>query len=263
MSSPSMVAQDEETKLTAEHEQELVSVMKFLKMKRAVFVRDVKTTFEEVKDSSLAEDTYSASEVESLFNSLGDVMQSNTETELIHLSRMNGLLLRQLFEQAQAWHLHLHCDTAQMENMELLKEFAEFEEEMEKNKLRSQNPLLKSLGTRPSNELLSNELDRLRLENKNLKEQLSGNAESDKETAPPVPTENESVLADEVAKLKAQLKVAEEALEAKINNTVQFKNMKKMLLTKNAEISKLKSICSTYAPEDVLVAEGLAKDALA
>lgn len=51
------------------------------------------------------------------------------ESELLNTAHTNVLLLRQLFQQAEKWHLKLQADISELENRELLEQIKEFEEQ--------------------------------------------------------------------------------------------------------------------------------------
>lgn len=50
------------------------------------------------------------------------------ESEFLDSNHTNCLLLRQLFKQAEKWHLKLNVDTSELENKGLLDEVAKLEE---------------------------------------------------------------------------------------------------------------------------------------
>ena len=56
------------------------------------------------------------------------VVSSDMESELVHSAHTNTLLLRQLFQQAEKWHLTLQADISELENRALLDGIKEFEE---------------------------------------------------------------------------------------------------------------------------------------
>ena len=53
------------------------------------------------------DDTYTLDEVYDLLEGLQSVIKGDVDTELIHTGHTNILLLRQLFSQAEKWHLKL------------------------------------------------------------------------------------------------------------------------------------------------------------
>ena len=55
-------------------------------------------------------------------------MTSEVENELINSGHTNILLLRQLFSQAEKWHLNLDTDTSELENRDLLEAVKKWEE---------------------------------------------------------------------------------------------------------------------------------------
>ena len=64
----------------------------------------------------LTEDTYTIDEVDELLDDLLEVVHGDVESELINTAHTNVLLLRQLFQQAEQWHLKLQADISELEN---------------------------------------------------------------------------------------------------------------------------------------------------
>jgi len=64
----------------------------------------------------LLDGTYTCEEVQELLQGLCKVVRADTETELISSTHMTVLLLKQLFEQAERWHLKLQVDLSELEN---------------------------------------------------------------------------------------------------------------------------------------------------
>ena len=64
----------------------------------------------------LLESTYTVDEIEDVWNDLQSMVSGDVESELIAYSHTNVLLLKQIFEQAQKWHLNLDADLAELEN---------------------------------------------------------------------------------------------------------------------------------------------------
>ena len=64
----------------------------------------------------LTEDTFTADEVTEMLDGLEAVVRGEVESELINTAHTNVLLLRQLFMQAEKWHLKLQADISELEN---------------------------------------------------------------------------------------------------------------------------------------------------
>lgn len=64
----------------------------------------------------LTEDTFTLDEVTEMLDSLHTIVRGDVEMELINTSHTNVLLLMQLFEQAEKWHLKLQADVSSLEN---------------------------------------------------------------------------------------------------------------------------------------------------
>ena len=69
-----------------------------------------------IDTNRLLESTYTVDEIEDVWNDLQSMVSGDVESELIAYSHTNVLLLKQIFEQAQKWHLNLDADLAELEN---------------------------------------------------------------------------------------------------------------------------------------------------
>ena len=64
----------------------------------------------------LVDDTYTLDEVTDMLDGLCAVVRGEVESELINAAHTNVLLLRQVFSQAEKWHLKLQADISELEN---------------------------------------------------------------------------------------------------------------------------------------------------
>ncbi len=62
------------------------------------------------------ETTLTVDEVEDLINDLSGLINDEIDAELTHQSHTFVLLLRQLFIQAEHWHLRMQIDTSELQN---------------------------------------------------------------------------------------------------------------------------------------------------
>ena len=69
-----------------------------------------------INTNRLLESTYTVDEIEDVWSDLQSMVSGDVESELIAYSHTNVLLLKQIFEQAQKWHLNLDADLAELEN---------------------------------------------------------------------------------------------------------------------------------------------------
>ena len=102
--------------LNDSHESEVVHYLRFVRSKRGEALKAVADAFGGVVESRLLEDTYTSEEVKELLGSIEDVIRADIETELIYSSHTNVLLLKQVFEQAEKWHLSLQTNISELEN---------------------------------------------------------------------------------------------------------------------------------------------------
>lgn len=114
--------------LNEHHQATAVNYMRFARYQRGQRLRCVDACFEDLKSSRLYEDTYTADEVTEMLDGLLAVVRGEVDEELLNTSHTNVLLLRQLFQQAEKWHLKLQADISELENRELLEKIKDFEE---------------------------------------------------------------------------------------------------------------------------------------
>lgn len=151
--------------------------MRFARSKRGLRLKTVDSCFQDLKESRLVEETFTADEVSEVLNGLQAVVHSEVESELINTAYTNVLLLRQLFSQAEKWYLKLQSDISELENRELLEQVAEFEKaeftsSSKKPIMDTAKPKLAPLNEGGTTELLNKEIVRLQEENEKLKTRL-------------------------------------------------------------------------------------------
>ena len=110
------------------HSAQLVSYIKFAKYQRGQCIKSVKAAVQDTREVRLNDDTYTLDEVEEVIEAVSESVSSEVETELINSAHTNVLLLKQLFSQAEKWHLNLDTDTSELENRDLLEAVKKWEE---------------------------------------------------------------------------------------------------------------------------------------
>lgn len=114
--------------LNDHHQATTVNYMRFARYQRGQRLRSVDACFEDLKSSRLFEDTYTVDEVTEMLDGLLAVVRGEVDDELLNTAHTNVLLLRQLFQQAEKWHLKLQADISELQNRELLEKIRDFEE---------------------------------------------------------------------------------------------------------------------------------------
>ena len=83
---------------------------------------------EDTKEVRINDDTFTVDEVEEIIEAVKEAVSSEVGTELLNTSHTNILLLKQLFSQAEKWHLNLDTDMSELENKDLLDAIKKWEE---------------------------------------------------------------------------------------------------------------------------------------
>jgi len=250
------------------HQQEILNYLKFARYNRNQQLRSVEGSFQDVKDSRLHEDTFTVDEVSDMLDGLQAIVKGAVESELVNAAHTNVLLLRQLFGQAEKWHLKLQADISELENRKLLEEIAQFEEQEfsggpAKSNLGSlaQKPKLEPLNEGGSAALLHMEISRLKEENEALKNKVKSIEKSAKESlddrnrlrsdlnqarnqpsaqSPQVDDGQVAVLSERITALNASLKEAEEQYQQRTSSVdEELSNTKHYVLALQHELEVL------------------------
>lgn len=162
--------------LNDHHQSTVVNYMRFLRYQKAQRLKSVDGCFEDLKTSRLTDDTFTVDEVVDMLDGLLVVVRGELDTELIHTAHTNVLLLVQLFQQAEKWHLKLQADISELENRELLEQIKNFEERELSGVGGSHDTEFKSrlepVNENGSSALLKMEIERISEENGRLRDRL-------------------------------------------------------------------------------------------
>lgn len=158
--------------LNENHQSTVLNYMRFARYQRGQRLRGIDASFKELKDSRLCEDTFTIDEVEDMLDGLLVVIRGEVESELLNTAHTNVLLLRQLFQQAEKWHLKMQADISELENRELLEQIKEFEEQQFSGVKKDTEFKLQPLNESNSSNLLQQEINRLRDDNETLRLRL-------------------------------------------------------------------------------------------
>ncbi|XP_052803966.1 leucine zipper transcription factor-like protein 1 [Mya arenaria] len=163
------------------HLAQVHNYIRFTRYQRGQRMRAVDFCFDELISTRLDETTYTIDEVKDMLDNLLQSVQGELEGELINSAHTNVLLLRQMFMQAEKWHLKLSADISELENREILDRIAEFEEQQFAGTKRDNDfhSVLKHVKLGPMNEsggttLLHMKIEELEAENEKLKKSVMG-----------------------------------------------------------------------------------------
>ena len=99
------------------HEASIINFMRFSRAQRGLSLRTIRAAYKDVENSRLKnETTLTVDEVHDILEELWDLANEEIDRELSHQSHTYVLLLRQLFIQAEHWHLKLQADISELEN---------------------------------------------------------------------------------------------------------------------------------------------------
>ena len=99
------------------HEASIINFMRFSRAQRSLTIRTIQGAFKDIEYSRLKnETTLTVEEVQDVLVELWNLARDEIDNELSHQSHTYVLLLRQLFMQAENWHLKLQADISELEN---------------------------------------------------------------------------------------------------------------------------------------------------
>ncbi|KAJ8307134.1 hypothetical protein KUTeg_015218 [Tegillarca granosa] len=253
------------------HQAQVVNYMRFNRYQRGKRIKAVDMCFEELKDSRLDETTYTIDEVTDMLDGLLSLVRSEVESELSNMAWTNILLLRQMFIQAEKWHLKLGADISELENRDLLEQIAEFEDKEFAGKKRDTDfkDVLKNMKLVPLNETGGTALlhmaaalkkipelsqsntddleamDQMRRRMMSLETDLEQSRKSGKSASEFIEKDLASTK-HELLRIREMLEMAEKELEKKVSQTTPFKNLKQMLMKKNDQMKDLRKRLSKF-----------------
>ncbi len=112
------------------HEKSIVNFMRFSRTQRNISLRTIQAAYKDIEHDRLRDETtMTVEEVHDLLAELWESAKEEIDMELSHQSHTYVLLLRQLFIQAENWHLKLQADISELENKELLDKVRNYESE--------------------------------------------------------------------------------------------------------------------------------------
>lgn len=111
------------------HHDIIVRYLKFSKSQRSQRLKVIDRSFDDVKHARLLEETYTSEEVKQILDDLCTVVRAEVESELINSAHVNVVLLRQLCQQAEKWHLQLQADISELEDGSLIEKVGDIETE--------------------------------------------------------------------------------------------------------------------------------------
>lgn len=155
------------------HETSIVNFMRFSRAQRNISIRTIHAAYKDIEHDYLKDDTtMTVDEVHDLLASLWESAKEEIDTELSHQSHTYVLLLRQLFMQAEEWHLKLQADISELENKELLDKIRAYENEHISGKKNLQAPRLEPVNDTGATVLLKEKISRLKEENDYLRDNM-------------------------------------------------------------------------------------------
>lgn len=228
--------------LNEHHYAQVVAYMRFARYNKVQQMRTIDTCFEDMKCSRLGEATFTSDEVEEILDSLQQVVHADVESELINMSHTNILMLRQMFQQAESWHLKLQADISDLENVELLDKIKDFEEQEFSGKKKDSTVKVKLL---PMNEaggsaLLQKKIKELEEDNEKLKQRLSK-------------LENQSVeILQEKEHLSQELGIMQKCIsnandqQQKSQNNEELKQLEAQMANLRSELKQSKKVSDNF-----------------
>ncbi|KAJ3291753.1 Leucine zipper transcription factor-like protein 1 [Borealophlyctis nickersoniae] len=260
--------------LTPQHREQIISYLRFIRLKRAQSLQEVLLTFDETKERRLVETTYTADEVTDIIAEVEKTVKSIVEDELILHSHTNALLLQQYLSQADGWKMRLTSNIAELENRASLQAMAKFEEEQFSSKVKASRPktVVVSGGSDETIESLRREVARLEIELKEAQQRKSAPSGTvDKvhskppqmttsrlDSLPPLPDKAQAeqiikaqvakMILTEITKLQERVRSLEEDLNIRIDQSKPVQNLKKMLARKNEQVKDYRTRLARYDP---------------
>lgn len=114
-----------------EHHEEIIRhYVRFSREQKTVGLRSFHSAAEDFKTQRLSDESMmTVNEVNDLLEEFIDLLEKEFEQELTHQYRVNALLIKQLFQQAEQWFLKLNPNFDQLENRRLIDLIRDYEQQ--------------------------------------------------------------------------------------------------------------------------------------
>ncbi|CAF4169397.1 unnamed protein product, partial [Rotaria magnacalcarata] len=254
----SMASSSTDLGVNEHHEEIIRHYVRFSGEQKIVGLRSFHAAADDFKNQRLSdEEMMTANEVHEFLNEFIDILEKEFEQELTHQYRVNALLIKQLFQQAEQWFLKLNPNFDQLENRRLIDLIRDYEQQ-NLNKIKAKgnkqaNTLMDPINDTKSTILLKTEIQRLQQSNDHLKQRLSKYEKDDEllnqqlEETTRLISNKEETFSQKLESNEKRLKeiqqallLAENELEKKFNQTNTYINMKRIIEQKNHQIRQLR-----------------------
>lgn len=230
------------------HEEILREYLRYSREQKSLSLRSIRSLAENFKTRRLADESMmTIKEIEDLLEEFLELIEKEFEQEFTHQSRVNTLLIKQFFQQAELWFLKLNPNFDQLENRRLIDLIHDYEQNQLSKKKKTD--LLDPINDTKSTILLKTEIQKLQQLNQQLKTRLQRYETDDDrvEELTRVHSNKEASFQETLSSNEKRLKdiqhaltLAENELEKKFNQTQTYLNMKKILEQKNQQIRELR-----------------------
>jgi len=144
-----MASSSDDLGVNEHHEQIIRHYVLFSREQKTVGQRSFRAAADDFKNQRLSDEAMmTVNEVNDFLNDFIDVLEKEFEQELTHQYRVNALLIKQLFQQAEQWFLKLNPNFDQLENRRLIDLIRDYEQQ-QVNKFKSKGN--KEMSTRYKN----------------------------------------------------------------------------------------------------------------
>ena len=130
-----------------EHHEDIIRhYVRFSRDQKLVGLRSLRSATDDFKSQRLSDEAMmTVHEVNDLLDEFIDVLEKEFEQELTHQYRVNALLIKQLFQQAEQWFLRLKPNFDQLENRRLIDLIRDYEQhQLDKTKSKKHQEMSKN-----------------------------------------------------------------------------------------------------------------------
>jgi leucine zipper transcription factor-like protein 1 len=253
-----MASSSNDLDVNEHHESIIREYVRYSREQKTIGLRSFHSAADDFKTQRLSDEAMmTVNEVSDLLEEFIDILEKEFEQELTHQYRVNALLIKQLFQQAEQWFLKLNPNFDQLENRRLIDLIRDYEQHQlnTKKSKRNQNisAIMDPINDTKSTILLKTEIQKLQQLNNQLKTRLSHyeneddylNQQLEENTRLYSHKEmslNQTLESNEkrLKEIQHALSLAENELEKKFNQTNTYMNMKRIIEQKNQQIRELR-----------------------
>jgi len=249
--------------LAGDHQVELNRYLNHFRAKKDGVIKEVDLALNEFREDNVQDSIFNREDVEAMMDKLKEEMRKVLDQEITNLVRVSGIYVQTVLTEAEKSQVNIKIDMNLIENNTAIENIKKFESKNVKDievtktskSMGAKLPTLSGGSEDAAKKIqeLEAEVASLKQRNQDLQVDLIKLTKEKSSNVQTFSLRTEGDYAEEIHDLKTKMKEYEvmiqemkEELNKKMNDSVQFNNLKKLMQQRNEQIKTLRERLSKY-----------------